>query len=143
MRYALLLLLLPVFASMGCSVMVAEAGTRSSEYETQEKAHKLFGKPIAAGTDDGQSFEEFYTRRFFPAGSQTMTEAIWFLHTLGLSEFYFLPVELVRVARETALGQTIRLTYNADGSVRMVDAALGTPKRQQAGNEGTNPSEQK
>ena len=87
MRYALLLLLMPVFASTGCSMIVAEAGARYSEFDTREKAHKLLGEPINSGSADGRQFEEFFTRRQFAHGGG-LEELARFYCTLGLNELY-------------------------------------------------------
>lgn len=142
MRYALLLVLL-VFVSTGCSMMIAETGTHHSEFETREKAHKLFGKPTAIDTLDGEPIEDFYTRRKFADGSESLSRLIWFFWTLGLSELYFTPVELVRLTRTTVTGQTIRLFYDKDGAVKMYDINPVSRIGQQTGDEAKKPSVQK
>ena len=124
MRYALLLLLLTVFASTGCSMMLAEAGTHSSEFDTREKAHKLFGEPINSGSIEGQQFEEFFTRRKFAAGGG-LEDLAKFIYTLGLNELYLFPVALVRLTGTTLIGQTIRLIYDEKGAVKIEQLELG------------------
>lgn len=136
MRYALLLLLAPALLATGCSMMLAEAGTRYSEFDTREKAHKLFGKPINSGSIEGHQFEEFFTRRKFSDGGG-LEDLARFICTLGLNELYLFPTELFRVTRSTVLGQTIRITYEEDGCIKTYDIALGKPTVRQTGNEDT------
>lgn len=139
MRNALPLLLAPTLLATGCSMLIAEAGTRYSEFDTREKAHKLFGEPINSGTSEGQQFEEFFTRRKFDTGGG-LEGLARFICTLGLNELYLFPAELFRVTRSTVLGQTIRVTYDHWDTVTMYDINLGTPKIPHAGNEDPQPS---
>ena len=134
MRYALLSLLVPTLLATGCSLILSDIGPEYSEFDTREKAHKLFGKPTSAGSEDGQAFEEFYTRRKFKDGGG-MEDLARFYCTLGLNELYLFPVALFRLTRTTILGQTLRLTYDEEGSVEMYDLKLRTPEARKTGNE--------
>lgn len=118
MRYALLLLIAPALLATGCSICVAKAGKDLSHIKTRQDAHTEFGAPMAEGIDDGKPFEEFRTRskiaEQFRAGTHSMALGM----TMGLYELYLFPRELYFLAKCGLIGQTVRVTYNPDGSVR-------------------------
>lgn len=121
MRYALLLLIAPALLATGCSIFIAKAGKELPHLRTREEARTNFGPPTAEGVDDGKPFEEFKSRgkiaEKFRAGTHSMALGM----TMGLYEFYLFPRELYFLAKCGLIGQTVRVTYNPDGSVYRVD----------------------
>lgn len=128
MRYALLLLA-PALLATGCSLILSDIGPSFSEFDTREKAHKEFGQPVTMGYENGKPFEVFHTRRKFKDGAG-LEDLAKFYCTFGLNEVYLFPVALFRLTRTAVVGQTLRLTYDEEGSVKNFDITLGKPKVQ-------------
>lgn len=118
MRYALLLLVAPTLLTTGCSIYIAQAGKDVSHLRTRQDAHEEFGAPTAEGVEDGRPFEEFQTRRKVAEKFRGGTHSMALGMTLFLYEFYLFPRELCFLVKCGLAGQTVRMTYNPDGSVR-------------------------
>jgi hypothetical protein len=110
-----MLLALPALASTGCSALITSAGHDLSQIETWEDAHKLLGEPTVTGIDAPGSFEEFHSRRKYSEVIRANSMAWGAFLTLGLSEVYHLPVEMVRIGRRATIGQTICVIYDDNG----------------------------
>jgi hypothetical protein len=118
MRYALLLLLLPTLLATGCSIYLAQAGKELTPIRTRKDAHAEFGPPITQGVEDGLQFEEFRTRRKVAEKFRGSTHSMALGMTLFLYEFYLFPRELYFLAKCGLAGQTVRMIYNPDRTVR-------------------------
>lgn len=143
MRYAPLLLLVPALLASGCSMMLGEVGLTYDGLETREQARQLFGKPIASGTENGNAFEEFHTRRLIRDISRSGKQLEWLLRTYGLSELYFVPLELAMMTRTTIFGHTVRVTYDVNGRVTEREVVTQTTGSQRASTDDTQLSPQK
>ena len=119
MRFALLLAATAAPLSVGCTAIIARSGEDLSALKTREQVHDSFGTPVATGTSDGQTYEEYRSRRKIaePHGpGYAMSLAL----TLGLTELYWFPRELYLLGRHTILGRDICFTYDAAGNVTAV-----------------------
>jgi hypothetical protein len=119
MRAADLLLLAGVAFSSGCSVMIANSGKDLGTLATKEQVHSWFGEPSATGTEAGKVFEDFYTRQKVSTWDQSQTEGYTLLLalTLGTSELVLTPYELCLLGVRTVNGQTVHVTYDANGKI--------------------------
>jgi len=110
-------LILPVFlllSPLGCSFFIANSGKDLDAITTRSMAHKELGTPVAAGEEDGHSYEEF---KHYGKVQRWYTAGMGMAMSLGLYEAILFPIELMRVARGFIIGDNIRLYYNAKGEV--------------------------
>jgi hypothetical protein len=129
MRAVRLLLVATVTLAGGCSSMIARSGTDLFDYTTREEMRKEFGEPVKSGHEDGRAYEEFYSRRKLTDPWRVYSTGMALVFTFGLIEPIAFPYEVFRLGYTTAVGQQIRVYYEADGSVvsRHIDGEELTP----------------
>ena len=124
MRVASLLLLASVSLSSGCSLMIAGSGKDLGSLTTKEQVHAQFGDPSATGVrEGGKVFEDFHTRQKLSTWDQNKAEGYVMLMamTLGVSELVLTPYELYLLGVRTLIGQTVHVTYDANGKIVRMD----------------------
>ena len=115
-RILIVIALLPT----GCSMLIARSGSDLSKLTTRELVHEKFGEPSTVGRADGESFEEFRTRRKIAEPLRSASLGMGIVMTYGLGEFICFPYELYLLVRRTAFGQDVRFTYNSTSTVTRV-----------------------
>ena len=117
MRIACLLLVAFASVSSGCSAFIGSRGNDVTVLKTKDEVRAVFGEPVTNGVEEGQSFEEYRTRRKIATFSRIYGEGYFMLlvATGGTSELVMTPIELYLMGKRTLLGQTIRVTYGATG----------------------------
>jgi hypothetical protein len=123
-RIARLLLIAALPLMSGCAHMIAESGLELHDLPNKEAVREMVGEPNATGTEGGQRFEEYRTRRKLaeptPARCWGEGYAMLTVMTVGLCECIAVPNELFILGRRTAFGQPIRVIYDEKGSVSSV-----------------------
>ena len=137
MRY--LCLLLAVLPSTGCSGFVAARGVELGDLETRKQVRGVFGTPTTSGDDGDTSYDEYFTRRKLAERWKGTGICMGFVMTLGLSEFYLFPRELICAARQRIEGNTVRFVYDADGNVIAVSGFYSAWKRLPGPGQGGTP----
>jgi YD repeat-containing protein len=117
MRRILWLVLACSLISSGCSFLIAGSGMNVHRLTTRQDFHREFGPPSETGTEAGQVFEEFHTRRKISEPFRASHLGMEVTMSLGLGEFIAFPWEVYRLGSRTLLGQTLRVTYDPDGRV--------------------------
>ncbi len=119
MRLARLLILASLSLSAGCAALIAGVGKDLTGLKTRDEVHAALGPPATAGLADGTPFEEYRTRRKIVEGWNRYDEgyAMMLMMTCGAVDLICVPHELYLLGRRTLLGQTIRVTYDAAGTV--------------------------
>jgi hypothetical protein len=115
MRNICMLLAASSFMSCGCAAVFTSIGHNPSDITTRDEAHAKYGAPVAIGEVEGQSFEEFITRRKFVECDKFESLVFADILTLGLSEFILFPRELFIASRLSIVGQRLRFTYDDAG----------------------------
>jgi hypothetical protein len=120
MRIAWLLLVAIAVLSSGCSLLIARSGKDLSAVTTKSQVRAKLGEPSASGVADGQPFEEYHTRwKISEEGTgRYMSYGMGLGMTYGTIELFAFPYELYLLGSRTLFGQTIRVTYAADGHVQ-------------------------
>jgi hypothetical protein len=139
MRFAHLLAAAVLLFSAGCAAMVAESGRDLTVLKTREEVHAGLGKPSADGVAEGKVYEEYRTRqKIAERRYDRMAEAylILTMETLGVFDLACFSYEIYRIGCRTVLGQTIRVTYDANGTVigltldgQSLDRQRGSPQQ--------------
>ena len=118
MRYVYLALVAGLIPSTGCAGLIRTNGTNIETFKTRTEVEQAFGSPVSAGTENGQSYEAYRTRRKISewrgGEGYFMLDAV----TLGLAELYLLPVELVKLTRYSTSGRTLSFTYDEEGNIK-------------------------
>lgn len=127
MRLVLLGLLIACLSLLqGCSAYLATQGTFYADWPRMPGAHTQresfeckWGAPVGTVTDDeGHEYLEYHARIWAPKGMQAgQGEGMLAIGTLGLSEFYFLPLHTARMLGACDYHLETRVQWNADGSV--------------------------
>ena len=115
--YTLLVLVGGLACAAGCSSLVAMSGKDVSTIATMEQVHKDFGKPTAVGVADGKDYEEFKTHSKIADPQRAGVLLLGDLMTSGLMELFLFPYEVACVTETTIAGETLRFSYDANGSV--------------------------
>lgn len=98
--------------------MVSSAtGQNLANLESREAVHHSFGSPIAEGSEEGQRFEEYETRRRIAEPLLGSNYGLSFAMTFGLSEVVNVPLECFRQTTDLSFGQTVRFYYDASGKM--------------------------
>ncbi|MBX9627841.1 MAG: hypothetical protein K2X82_28845 [Gemmataceae bacterium] len=124
MRPIVLLLAAGVVGSTGCSAFVASSGTELAKLKTRDEVRGKFGEPVGQGTEEGEFYEDYRTRRKIAEQWKGIYSCMGFAYTLGLSELYAFPHEVFVAARRSLAGQTVRVEYDGAGEVagvRLID----------------------
>jgi hypothetical protein len=120
MRCVRSVLTLSFLALNGCSAIIARSGTDVTVLKTQEQVHERYGEPSASGTDDGQVFEEFRTRRKvsdrISADGYTTIAAM----TYCAAELITFPYTMYSIGHMALLGNRLRFAYDPDGRVTSI-----------------------
>ena len=110
--------IIPVLAMSGCAALIVTRGKDLTKLENRDQVHQCFGSPTSQGSDDGNSFESFRTRK--KVKELTCDNAgmgMGYCITLGFAEFFYFPEEVFVQVRRVIRGQEIRFTYNEHGEV--------------------------
>jgi hypothetical protein len=117
MRWCWALLVGQAFLSSGCSGLIARSGEDVTNYSNREEVHHQFGMPNTTGTTNGVPFEEFQTRRKICEWKHAYIFDLADWGTFGLTEFVFLPLELLDNGERIVMGKKVRITYDESGQV--------------------------
>lgn len=120
MRVAILLFVGSTFPTTGCSALVAVSGTDPASLTTREQVHAKFGTPTATGLEDGNPFEEYWTRRKIAENRKFLDLWSGAGFTLGFGELIQFPQELCIAGTRSLLGQTLRFVYDDAGNVTAI-----------------------
>ncbi len=115
--YTLLVLVGVLAFAGGCSSLVAMSGKDVGSIATMEQVHHQFGKPVASGTADGKDYEEFKSHSKISDPQRAGVLIMGDLMTSGLMELFLFPYELACVGETTISGETVRFSYDPNGSV--------------------------
>ena len=125
MRHPHRIVCVSVLLCSGCSVMIAESGKDLRTLKTREQVRKQFGEPVASGTTNGESFEEYHTHQKIAVNEmQADALSMGIAMTYGLGELYAFPDQLYLLGRNTIIGQDIRVTYDSAGKVTSFRTSL-------------------
>ena len=101
----------------GCSSLIALSGVDLAALKTQEEVRAKFGNPLNNGVSNGESFDTFCSRSKFRDAQGACGDLMFFGMTMGLSEFFMVPIELYQLGQATLRAHEVRFTYNALGRV--------------------------
>jgi hypothetical protein len=107
----------------GCSSLVAMSGKDVSVLASMDQVHKEFGKPVVTGMADGRDYEEFTTHNKMADPQRAGVLVLGDLMTCGFGELFFFPYEMAMLGKTAVVGDTLRVCYDAQGSV--TDVFLG------------------
>jgi hypothetical protein len=118
MRFPHVLFAALLVSSSGCSMLIAASGKDVEKLTTREAVRQEFGQPTAT---DGSRIDEYHTRRKLAEPDIALAgRNMGLAMTYGLAEFICFPCEVYQLGRHTLLGQDLRFTYDAHGSVTAI-----------------------
>ena len=106
-----------VLCCTGCGALLTQAGTNVSNIPTRDMVHQEFGKPSAAGVEDGHPYEDFVTYRKIAEPEAGEGLVILDLSTAFLAEAVLFPMELYLMTDHAIEGQKLHFTYDEKGNV--------------------------
>jgi hypothetical protein len=117
MRTITALLLALSFLPAGCSYRIAQCGANVQKLKTRDEVRQAFGEPSVTGDEDGETLEQFRTRRKIAEWDRAQATHMAVGTTNGLLELIFGPVEIGLLVQRKLVGQDLRFYYDANGSV--------------------------
>jgi len=122
MRYGGLLLCIVTVFHSGCASELAGAGKDLGALTSLEEMRDGLAEYGASGVAEGKRYEEFRTRKVI-AQNQDGHEGyiIAWASTFGTIDLIAVPYQVYLIGKRSVVGQTVRVTYDEDGSIGEVE----------------------
>jgi YD repeat-containing protein len=101
-------------------MLIAGSGKDLNKLTTRAEVQRDFGAPVASGSEEGKSYDEFRTRRKISDNGAAQALGTLSGMSFGLAEVVLFPMEVWRVSWQAVAGQTLRFTYDEEGNVKSV-----------------------
>ena len=105
-------------SSTGCvSAIIASSGRKLSRYEHRADVHAALGSPIASGHDTEFVYDDFCFRGKVSDPDEAQDLGMIGVHSLGLTEFIYVPRMLADLPRQLRETHDVRYFYDETGQV--------------------------